>query len=78
MKTGKDGPHNLLSTAVDNRLSWKLVNRACRHMEALSKGKITFFKNSNGVRAPAADTFSSWQAQPSNGDGSLSASSVGK
>ncbi|RBI58319.1 hypothetical protein DMJ13_27365 [halophilic archaeon] len=78
LKTGKDGLRDLLSTAVDERLSWKLVYRACRRVEALSKGRITFFKNSDGeLMLQQHDVFASRQAQASGGSGSLSASSAG-
>ncbi|UPV76625.1 hypothetical protein M0R89_19015 (plasmid) [Halorussus limi] len=38
-----DSLKSLLSTACDERLAWKQVYRACRRLEQLSQGTVTFF-----------------------------------
>ena len=40
-----DSLRTLLSTATDEQLAWKQVYRACRHVEQLSKGRLTFFQH---------------------------------
>jgi uncharacterized small protein (DUF1192 family) len=40
-----DNLKSLLSTATDEHLAWKQVYRACRRIEQLSQGRITFFQH---------------------------------
>ena len=78
LKTGRDNLRSLLSTACDERLSWKQTHRACRRLESLSKGRITVFQKDGDWIIQQHDAFASRQAQSaSSGDGSPSVSSVG-
>ncbi|MCO8245316.1 hypothetical protein [Haladaptatus sp. AB643] len=40
-----DNLKSLLSTATDEHLAWKQVYRACRRIEQLSQGRLTFFQH---------------------------------
>ncbi|WP_266082721.1 cell division protein ZapB [Haladaptatus caseinilyticus] len=68
-----DSLKSLLSTATDEHLAWKQVYRACRRVEQLSKGRLTFFQHDkHGWMLKQHRKFSS--AQPSSAD--VTASSV--
>jgi hypothetical protein len=41
----RDSLKSLLSTATDEQLAWKQVYRACRRIEQLSQGRLTFFQH---------------------------------
>ncbi|WP_435158551.1 hypothetical protein [Haladaptatus sp. DFWS20] len=68
-----DNLKSLLSTATDEHLAWKQVYRACRRIEQLSQGRLTFFQHDkHGWMLKQHRSFSSIQST----DTRVTASSV--